>query len=118
MNFFTLFCTTLPYNLIEEKLIDLIAWSSQRGGPLFPACNERSAFFTSENQKQYKPWSCQNMCEALTYLLDDIFIRFGSKLYSLYRRIVGFPMVTKCVLLTSDLFLFHSSYDLLVFILL
>ena len=29
------------------------------------------------------------MCEALTYLLNNIFIRFGTKLY---RQIVGIPM--------------------------
>ena len=40
---------------------------------------------------------------ALHYLLDNIFIRFGSKLY---RQIVGIPMVTNCAPLVADLFLF------------
>ena len=43
-------------------------------------------FFTSEQPKRYKLWSCQKMCNALHYLLDNIFIRFGSKLY---RQIVS-----------------------------
>ena len=51
------------------------------------------AFFTSEQPKRYKLWSCQKMCDALHYLLDNIFIRFGSKLY---RQIVGIPMGTNC----------------------
>ena len=34
-------------------------------------------FFSSENPKQYHAWSCQ----ALTFLLENIFIRFGTKLY-------------------------------------
>ena len=34
------------------------------------------------------------MCDALHYLLDNIFIRFGSKLY---RQIVGIPMGTNWV---------------------
>ena len=33
------------------------------------------------------------MCDALHYLLDNIFIRFGSKLY---RQIVGISMGTNC----------------------
>ena len=33
------------------------------------------AFFTSDL------WSCQKVYEALVYLLDTIFIRFGTKLY-------------------------------------
>ena len=43
------------------------------------------------------------MCEALTFLLDNIYIRFGSKLY---RQIVGIPMGTNCAPLVADLFLF------------
>ena len=43
------------------------------------------------------------MYEALTYLLDNIFIRFGTKLY---RRIVGIPMCTNCSPLIANLFLF------------
>ena len=43
------------------------------------------------------------MCEALIYLLDNIYIRFGIKLY---RQIVGIPMGTKCAPLEADLFFF------------
>ena len=48
------------------------------------------------------------MCEALIYLLDNICIRFGTKLY---RQIVGIPMGTNCAPLVADLFLFcHERY--------
>ena len=47
--------------------------------------------------------SCQNLCDALTILLDNIFIRFGTKLY---RQVVGSPMGTNCAPLVVDLFLF------------
>ena len=43
------------------------------------------------------------MCEALTFLLDTIYIRFGS---TLYRQIVGIPMGINCAPLVADLFLF------------
>ena len=47
------------------------------------------------------------MCEALHYLLDNIFIRFGSKLY---RHIVGISMGTNnCAPLVADLFLFRHE---------
>ena len=45
-------------------------------------------FFTSEKPK-YHAWSCQNVCDALTFLLDNIFIRFGTKLYG---QVVGIPI--------------------------
>ena len=48
------------------------------------------------------------MCEALIYLLDNIYIRFGTKLY---RQIVGIPMGTNCAPLVADLFLFCYERD-------
>ena len=79
--------TTLPYNLIKEKLINLIEWTFKRESSPYIACNEIQAFFTSEDTKRYKLCSCQNVCETLIYLLDNIYIRFGTKLY---RQIVVF----------------------------
>ena len=52
--------------------------------------------------------SCQKICDALHYLLDNIFIRFGSKLY---RQIAGISMGTNCAPLVADLFLFCYERD-------
>ena len=41
-------------------------------GTLYFACNDRKAFFTSSDQSRYTLWSCQNVCDALSYLLDNI----------------------------------------------
>ena len=51
------------------------------------------------------------MCDALHYLIDNIFIRFGSKLYS---QIVGIPMGTNCAPLVADLFLFCYERDFML----
>ena len=72
-DFSTLY-TTLPHNLIKEKLINLIEWTFKREGSPYIACNERQAFFTSGDTKRYKLWSCQNVCEALIYLLDNFIL--------------------------------------------
>ena len=96
--------TTLPRNLIKEKLLDLIEWTFKRAsknyGSLYLVCNDRKAFFTSSDQSRYTLWSCQNV---LSYLLDNIYIIFGTKLY---RQIVGIPMGTNCAPLVADLFLY------------
>ena len=68
-------------------------------------------FFTSEQPKRYKLWSCQKMCDALHYLLDKIFIRCGSKLY---RQIVGISMGTNCASHVADLFLFCYERDFML----
>ena len=46
------------------------------------------------------------MYEALTYLLDNIFHRFGT---TLYRQIVGIPMGTTYAPLMTDVFLFCNE---------
>ena len=51
------------------------------------------------------------MCDGLHYLLDNIFIKFGS---ILYRQIVGIPMGTNCAPLVADLFLFCYERDFIV----
>ena len=53
------------------------------------------------------------MCDALHYLLDNIFIRFGSKLY---RHIVGIPMGNNCAPFVADLFLFCYKRDFMLFL--
>ena len=40
--------------------------------------NLLNAFFTSESQNRYTLRSFQNICEALIYLLDKIYIRFST----------------------------------------
>ena len=51
------------------------------------------------------------MCDALHHLLDNIFIRFGSKLY---RQSIGIPMSTNCAPLVADLFLFCYERDFML----
>ena len=94
--------TTLLHNLIKE-LTEFIEQKFNREGSLYLACNDKMPFFTSQQPKRYKLWSCQKMCDALHYLLDNIFIRFGLKLY---RQIAGIPKGTNCAPLVADLFLF------------
>ena len=72
------------------------------------ACNNKKAFFTSTDHRGYKLWSCQNVCDDLTYLLDYIYIRFGTKSY---KPIVCIPMGTNGAPLVADLFLFCYKRD-------
>ena len=80
----------------------LVWWNSCWGEEGWLSC------FTSEKPKKYHAWSCQNVCDALTFLLDNIFIRFGTKLY---RQVVGIPMGTNCAPLVAYLFLFCYERD-------
>ena len=70
--------------------------------------NDKKRCFTSTDHRGYKLRSCQNVCDALSYLLDNIYIRFGNKFYKL---IVGFPTGTNCAPLVADLFSFFYERD-------
>ena len=64
--------TTLPHNLIKEKVIYLTE-RIQREWSLYLGCNDRNAFFTSEEHKRYTLWSCQSCMKPSPF--------FGQYLY-------------------------------------
>ena len=74
------------------------------------ACNDKMPFLLLNNLNDI---NCGHVrkCVMLHYLLDNIFIRFGSKLY---RQIVGIPMGTKCAPLAADLILFSYERDFML----
>ena len=53
------------------------------------------------------------VCDALSYLLGNIFLRFSTKLH---RQIVGIPMGTNCAPLIADLFLFCYERDFMMYL--
>ena len=109
-DFSTLY-TTVPHNLIKDKLIGLIERPFNGEGSPYLASNDRNAFFTLDYPKKYHAWSCQNVDDALTSLLDNIIIPFGTKLY---RQVVGLPMGTNCAPLVADLLLFCYERDVMM----
>ena len=106
-DFSTLY-TTLPHNLIKENFPDLIERAFKKifknEGTLYLACSN-----TATDRRGYKLWSCQNVCDALPYLVDNIYIRFGNKLY---RQIVGIPMDTNCAPLVADFFYYFAMKEI------
>ena len=104
---FSTWYSTLPHNLIKDKLVGLIEKTSHREGSLYVAWNDKNAFFTSDAVRNYNLWSCQKVREALTFLLDNIYIR-------LYRQVVGIPMGTNCAPLVADSFLFCYEKDFML----
>ena len=100
------------HNLIKKKLINLTGSTSHREGTLYLSCDDKIvSFFTSNDQKRFKLWSCQKVYYALIYLLHNISIRFGT---NLHRQIVGIPMGTNCFPLIANVFLFCYENDFMV----
>ena len=89
--------------MIKDQLVDLIENTIRHEEVVYLACNEERAVFASEEHKRYNLCYCQKVTEALIYLLDTIYIIFGSKLY---RQNVGIPMGINCAPLLLICFYF------------
>jgi hypothetical protein len=50
----------------------------------------------------------KTLVEALTFLLDNIYVRFGT---SIYKQVIGIPIGTNCAPLIADLFLYCYERD-------
>ena len=72
--------TTLPNKLLKDSFQALIERTFIRGNSSYLACNEKYTLIHSEDYKHYTLWSDQS-CGARFFLLDNIFIRRGTKLY-------------------------------------
>ena len=53
-------------------------------------------------------WTCDKVCKAHSFLLDNIYVRFGN---DVYRQVICIPMGTNCVTLVADFFLFSYERD-------
>ena len=104
---------TLLYLIIELKinLLILLKEPSREKALITLHVMTEMHFLLQKNLKKYHAWSCQNVCDSLTFLLHNIFIRFGTKLY---RQVVGIPMGTNCAPLVADLFLFCYERDFMM----
>ena len=94
--------------MIKDKLIDLIERPFNREGSSYLACDDRNAFLLQKNLKNIMHGL---VCDALTFLLDNNFMRCVTKLYS---QVVWIPMGTNCVPLVANLFLFRYERDFMM----
>ena len=85
-------------------MIECLQKGIKNYGSLYLACNDRMAYPLTKVGIHF---GHVRMC-ATPYLLDNIYIRFGTKLY---RQIVGIPMGTNCAPLVADLFLYCYERD-------
>ena len=56
----------------------------------------------------YRCWSCSELCEAFTFLMENIYVQFDG---IVYQQSVGIPMGTNCAPLIADIFLYCYERD-------
>ena len=89
----------LPNHFIKDKLTDLI--NRTLFGRIPNICLAmKNVFFTSDVYKNYNLWTCQKICDALVYLLDNIFrdldLNFLGKLLVFRWELIVFLLLQIC----------------------
>ena len=99
-DFSTLY-TSLPHDLIKAKVLSLVNWCFNRESKTYLCTSVKVGFFSNKKYDSYKCWSCAELCEAFTFLMENIYVQFDGMVY---QQIVGIPMGTNCAPLIADLF--------------
>ena len=73
--------TTLPHNLIKDKLIDFIEITYKKEGFPYLACNDRNALFTSEKNLKIE---CMVLSKCMR--CADLFV--GQHFYSIWHQAI------------------------------
>ena len=105
-DFSTLY-TSLPHDLIKAKVLSLVNWCFNRVKNV-PLYFSKGRVFSNKKYDSYKCWSCAELCEAFTFLMENIYVQFDGMVY---QQIVGIPMGTNCAPLIADLFLYCYERD-------
>ena len=57
--------------------------------------------FGNKKYDSYRCWSCTELCEAFTFLIENMYVQFDGMVY---QQIVGIHMDNNCAPLIADLF--------------
>ena len=106
-DFSTLY-TSLPHDLIKAKVLSLVKWCFDRESKTYLCTSAKAGFFSNKKYDSYACWTCTELCEAFTFLMENIYVQFDGMVY---QQIVGIPMGTNCAPLIADLFLYCYERD-------
>ena len=107
--------STLYISILHEKLKHHIhelldkTYAVRRKG--FIATDNFRTFWTDEKKCTRYHFSRRDLCHAIDFLIDNIFVRFGGKVF---RQVIGIPMGTNSAPLLADLFLHTYQYEFII----
>ena len=101
-DFSTLY-TSLPHDIININVLSL-----NRESKSYLCTSPKAGFVSNKKYDSYRCWSCAELCEAFTFLMENIYVQFDGMVY---QQIVGIPMGTNCAPVIADLFLYCYERD-------
>ena len=87
-DFSTLY-TRIPQEKLKHRIYELLekTYAVRRKG--FIATDNYRTFWANEKKCNRYHFSCRDLCHAINLLIDNIFVRFGNKVF---RQVIGIPM--------------------------
>ena len=74
-DFFTLY-TSLPHDLIKAKVLSLFKWCFSKESKTYICTSDKAGFFSNKKYDSYACWICTALCEAFTFLMENIYVQF------------------------------------------
>ena len=87
--------------LSKQKCCHLLTGVSAESKKRTSVLQTKRAFFSNKKYDSNICWTCAELCEAFTFLMENIYVQFEGMVY---QQIVGIPMGTNCAPLIADYF--------------
>ena len=113
-DFSTLY-TSIPHDLLKSRISNLVhsAFRKKDGSVRYTHIRVTRAqgYFTHDiNGGGDNMYTADNSCKMIEYLIDNIFVLFGGRLFC---QVIRIPMGTNCAPLLADLFLYSYENEFL-----
>ena len=80
-NFSTLY-TSLPHAFIKAKVLSPVNWCFNRESKSWNLCTSlKAGFFSNKKYDSYRCWTCTELCEGFTFLMENIYVQFDGMVY-------------------------------------
>ena len=109
-DFSTLY-TSIPHGKLKHRIHELLEKTYTVRRKSYIATDNFRTFWTDEKKCNRYHLSCRDLCHAIDFLIDNIFVRFGGKVF---RQFIGIPMGTNSAPLLADLFLHTYEYEFII----
>ena len=70
-DFSTLY-TSFPHDLIKEKGLLFVEWCFNEEWKTYLCASDNSGFFSNKKDNSYKCWTCTELSETVTFLMENI----------------------------------------------
>ena len=107
--------TSIPHDLLKSRISNLVhrAFRKKDGRVKYThyKVTRAKGYFSHDiNGDGDNMFTADNICKMIEFLIDNIFVRFGGRLF---HQVIGIPMGTNCALLLVDLFLYSYENEFL-----